>query len=989
MAREGVVFGLLFALLAYDAWDELAAASAASLRELGAFVTVVRRVAPAQSNCVTTDSGCAQSVRALLLQSDLPRIRASWVAFIAVCALLKLGLDLWASVNRDDSVREAPTNKVRRTRYRSLAAGTAYESIAFLMQPSNFLALVVGAVQWELANKRGLILIVVATLLYELGRMYAAHLLLAPGDLEQNATVVRLSSWQETRRAEELTLGERVSCTFAEKTPAQVRVLSIQALPGGEEPPCAYGDSKRTTGEDTSVSLAVGDVIPALVTLTLPDTAIVGEVTEFAPSRPAPKQERPSLPEKSLQLVNAFAICVISLQACMVAVSGTMRALSRAPNEENRFDASAFPLIVKEFFLHLAGGVLSEHSTIPSLRLLFLYSIYNVVVCAAFASLTVKRFTDLDQIDALDSVFLDKTGTITDTEMSVHAHREKEPDESTAKALQAVGFPPRALPCLLWLSNSETGCYTAEETRQVEGSLGRSTNGCWGTSVEEQHILKYWLVHGLQLIKNPVCGERGSDLRFAWEGTSYSVAVLARLPYVFGTGKLSVLRITGGGSTCVEIEVRQTGTSFLLEEFASAERVDHDQLSFLDEDAVLAERRRSMAVAYRLSVAAGEWSPWCVGGTFSFENAVRPSVPGLIRFLRDYRGVAPVLLTGDAREAAEEAGLKATLLSSTAVCGEVCYDEATERLVFPGLGQTCGADYVISGLSAQKALRSPSCLDDLLFLFTGCKCRCVVFRATAEAKADIVTFLEEGGKAVCHVGDAANDELAIQAASFGVCLHHGADTCKAHASVLCATPADLVDLMAAQGMAAMMNKGNRLLFKDVCFFCGLASSVVFIAVSSGDFELLSHSRSGKRVPVFPDAWTPLQWVLLSNCYYLSAIAYATGKARAGAREEDWVLALRCCRDLSVGLLLGGIYGQTVLNSFPPSEYGVLCVYLILGTTLTKHVAHCAGRRECLGQQHVSWHNASGVVRVLSLLDSIAARVLMWCAYWFASSLELE
>ena len=916
----------------------------------------------------------------------------------------------------------------------------------------------------------------------------------AANDESSNSILVRRADGDSIMhvRADQLVLGDNLHLKFGELTPATIEVTSVASE--GHQPTAGihgYVYDREGSGEDVSKPFASGAILSPLLELTRPEVTVEATVIQLSASEHSRQVRPPDFLTLPLLVCNIGAFIIVFALALTIATIATVHTISMA-SADNQQSALSLAELAKEFVLHLAAGAIAEHSTIPSMRMTLLYTVFLLILSVAFWRVTVTHYPAIDEIGRLQCATFDKTGTLTDHQiLVVHewypycGQAQSNTTTHAAKVAEAIGWSEKDFWMALTLANSESTVLPQEQHQHIQkqhqarppsgGAPAVDHDGVWGTSPEECEMLRYWLreEQGFVLKANPLRNELADD-QTAEEGfgvvkfgkvngdDNRQMNVLTRAQYQFQLGKLATVELIG--SQHVTVEVRQTGMSFLQTELTAQ---DHFFSRLTRSDP-----RRAIGLAFRVLSTDAHCSSslcsadWHLLGVYTFENPVRPGVASTLHFLRQ-RGVSVGMLTGDAQEAAEAiareteicpagqsiehlgensagepvllqcnaVGSPTTMMSPRSPMVSPGCNSSRERAIVPMDGkwlsdpaddallpdpavvavvEAAQREHFLEMLLAKQGRERTVAVEGRLLaqwasaadshirqqlreFLVHPKLNRVMYRASASVKQQVTALAHDvnpvdasaGATIVMHVGDAANDAAAIHESNVGVCLQHGASSSRAHAALIVSTPQDLIDVMATNGFADMLLIGGQRLLCDVCLVCGVAAGLVAVGLHALEFQLLVDETTGRRSFIFTDAWPQSHWMLFSNIYYISTIANSTGECRSDTRRSPASLAAFSCLVMCKGLFVGTLGGGIIAVS-TAERYGFVAIHLLIVVLLGKHSWHCCVRywrsqhasmvynTSGFGEQWLSEHADNFVCRVLSYLDTVMARVVL---YW--------
>merc|ERR1712139_573342 len=109
-----------------------------------------------------------------------------------------------------------------------------------------------------------------------------------------------------------------------------------------------------------------------------------------------------------------------------------------------------------------------------------------------------------------------------------------------------------------------------------------------------------------------------------------------------------------------------------------------------------------------------------------------------------------------------------------------------------------------------------------------------------------------------------------------------------------------------------------------------------------------------------------------------------GACQTESKRTPGNLAVLSCMLMGKGLLIGTLCGWIIQHWTVAESYGFAALHALMLICLVKHSWHCClrylqpERATAFGDQHLSEHSSSTLCRVLSFMDTLRFRVLV---YW--------
>jgi phosphoglycolate phosphatase-like HAD superfamily hydrolase len=842
-------------------------------------------------------------------------------------APLRVGLgiaslvSLWLIV--DALPRPRGPNALVLTRYRSLASLFLHETLAYVASIPNMVTFGIGVAQaystlhigdsgWPRGNVTNLV-VSVACWVWALWREYGVWRVARREERMWNSKLItRLHGGDESRQvlASVLRIGDMIELCGQEATPAEVRVIRVD---GPREASMAAHCNREDTGEGVSRIVGVGDRIPAHRTLTAPEIRVRVEVVGLVGRTPCKGGKVPMYLDRARGIADGVGIALILGMAVSVAAS----AMGGIGDVD-------MPFQLGDALRHMAAAAISANILIPSMKMSLLYNIYNLLLAILYDRVRIRNYRVIPELCDIRSVTFDKTGTLTEEGLSVSSsYPAPKSEELIMDLANRIGWKSEEVKLAIIFANNETRFGVNREL--------------WGTSPEEIEICRHEIPLELDLY-NPLQTSRQASrqtsiqarLQFRWDTESpmRSVDIVKRHPYRFGEGKQAEIRIGE-----ITLHVRQDGSSCI------ASSLDKETEEWLNE-IQRSDPQRSMTIAWHEGEDGREHA--CVA--YSFRNPLRPGVKETIEYFRKC-GQTAMILTGDGKEAAEW---------------------VAEQAGFPMEAISDPPVYTAAGSHLQKLS------DGELTTLLESPIPKVIYRAPRDLKGRMARLQSLMGVAL-YVGDAANDAVAIESASVGVCLRHGAAASLHGADVVIESPCDLVDILREGGYADRLVVGGGRLLSDVCWMGGLTAGCLVVGLHHHGFRYLESA------PLFLDAWDPLPMLFLSSFQYsISVIAYSASECGTHGR----ITASGCLMDHIGGLVLGVIMGwgirrYSIATAHP---YGGVILYWIDLAMLCRHSLPCISSRGGGFSRSPLPSNNRVLGGVLNLLDSLPFRIILYGIY---------
>jgi len=347
---------------------------------------------------------------------------------------------------------------------------------------------------------------------------------------------------------------------------------------------------KETSGEDVSAIFNLNDIIPPHRTLTRQNIEIKCKVIKLIDSIETQNKRNtgdtlPHYLNKAWIIGDIFAICLL----IFIGISSMAKA-----------HVNDYGNLLKHFIATIiAGNVL-----IPSMKLILLYNIFNLIMSISFYYININSYKSLAFVKTTKNILFDKTGTLTEENMFVNG---KTSVSKFGSEIFENNYSNEEIEFMFSMANN---CSNQDEI-------------VWGFSPEENEILKYWTERKFKLIFNPLT-KNSNVIIYQYQNKVREFKIIERKPYCFQYGKIATIEIDD-----VQITVRQHGTDFMDKTFSSKYR--------------------------SLSIAIEGIKEWIIVVNYTFENPLRSHVKETIEYLlKENFNVS--ILTGDGQEASENIG---------------------------------------------------------------------------------------------------------------------------------------------------------------------------------------------------------------------------------------------------------------------------------------------------------------------------------------------
>eukprot|EP00929_Paragymnodinium_shiwhaense_P100541 TRINITY_DN62941_c0_g1_i1.p1 TRINITY_DN62941_c0_g1~~TRINITY_DN62941_c0_g1_i1.p1 ORF type:complete len:1350 (-),score=282.67 TRINITY_DN62941_c0_g1_i1:188-4237(-) len=726
--------------------------------------------------------------------------------------------------------------------------------------------------------------------------------------------------------------------------------------------------------------------------------------------------------------------------------------------------SSAERLLITYFF----STVVQLNTVIPSMRWVVLFFMYIFLLEVARPKVQVQNWRALRGLEDRRILYSDKTGTLTEVELRVRRLRRADQAEAARAGGADLTATDRDLD---WLAVVLMACNDSQQRPRGPGG-GLIAGRRPGTSPEEIAIAHHLEdILGLMVCSNPL--RPGSTppsaatgcvvpaesaplvLRDAITGREVARAtVVSRSDFAPAVGfREATLRMAkpdlqGSAEASETWIIRQGGADIMAELAGRSQR--EAELAAEDKDRAL-----GWCVA-RLGTDGSRIGAWKYVLRTTFENPPRAASRPLVEHCHDAR-VAVRMLTGDAHVAALHIAKEIGILPEVSNLHDGCVCEyrpseapadfsyRLQRFLMDALGgsprpedapdaggSACTVGVAVPGALVRKQIEANDGSDAWL---ADERVSAVIYRTRAADKAFIVKRTEELGRARRHaaarrrdscicgsrvrksqeeegicmmMGDAANDAEAIALESVvGFSLQHGAAPCKLSADFVIEGPGALADVRTELHGCALV--GARWLLEDVCFLCGLVSSLTLCGVLVGGLVFLPHGflfddpfdarlmtlfssvlyapsacAAACRIGITSSFKTPVQTSASKKDSFLPLSPrslrskFVTGASATGG---DQLVATRAVLGLLTGVALGctlGFLGPVDdINRF--GRWILTCTSSVVSIRHTVAAFSCSGRTADLSAADKARAAAIGPP---SAMASVLARASKW---WFRAT----
>ena len=606
-------------------------------------------------------------------------------------------------------------------------------------------------------------------------------------------------------------------------------------------------------------------------------------------------------------ITDIFAVCLL----IMLSISISISAISYEGDPK---------LILK----HIIATTISGNTLIPSMKMILLYNIYNLILRIGFSTININRYQSLKDIENIQQIMFDKTGTLTEELMYVddkitHSNSYL----STIEKDKLIDWLEIEIEFAISIANSESSI---------------NNNQVWGTSPEENYILNYWKNNGFQLLFNPLSNQKILEFQYN-DGEIRKMEIVERNPYCFELGKLSKIKL----NNCIELTIRQHGNDFF------------------DEIYHMNDIRRIMSIAI-----LSNQNKWDVVTSYIFENPLRTNIKNIIDFL-DTKTIKSGILTGDGREAAEYIG------KCIGYSLDNIFRLDKNNMILLETNIMIKTISISGDIIHYYLAHNPEFLTQLL---NSKKYNKILYRVPNHLKQQIVKLIPK----TLYIGDASNDALALKDSYIGVCLSHGADICKLNSDIIMDEPKYVLDIIKQNGYKDMIIIGGQKLLQDICWFGGLVSGFLLTGIHINKFQFLQNSI------LYQDTWDTLTMIFISSFQYsFSVISYSSSNCIPN-KITDTRLSIYSITNIIGGLLFGLFISWCLktLNIF--SRIDLVLLHSINLIMLIRHSWHCITSKQqrtydgLFGNQH-SGYNKSIIIFIMNILDSIPFRIVLYCIFF--------
>lgn len=850
------------------------------------------------------------------------------------------------------------SNKYNTKKYSNLFFLLLYETIRYITQLPNLITLMVGIIQAIYASKFNNVIVTIACWTFAVINELMKYLNAKRSDKLINdypvkhykKNLVDTVSEINKIRAAKVKINDEVLLIHNDKTPSFIQITDIKynneekklSLDQIKDFDIGFYDDKESTGEEISKSFAVGDIIPPHRIMCRPDIDINGKIVKYV--EPVTFEHQTTTPiflNNVRFLIDLYAITLLMLISLFITASASAH---ESPDYR-----------LSNILKHILATAIAGNVLIPSMRMTLLYNVYNLILSVSFISIKINSYDSFTNLENIKSVIFDKTGTITEEHLMIHNHYLYE-HHPLIKNLSKKGWTNEEIAFAVAISNSESNILDSGKA--------------WGTSPEENKILEYWFKEKkVNLIFNPIKSSGHIIFQFP-DCKERKILIKSRHPYNFDLGKISSVIFMGNQiGDNIELIIRQHGTSRFIGDHYMKHSNSTEMLQSIQSDddvtydwafqVVKNDKRRSMSIAIGNNEDILKWD---ILSVYTFDNPLRPKVREVINFFRDNH-LPCSILTGDSRETAEDIAKNSGFPENIVVIKNE--DHLKEAL---GQAQNHKISISIEGSLLSNILNETENLAELLLnnrnIFK------IIYKASKNVKEHVVTNTNH----CLYVGDAKNDELAIKNSYIGVCLSHGAETCRLYADICIKQPLDLIDLITTNGYKDMLLTGGQKIFKDVCFIGGLICGCLVVGIHLNQFEFLNHSL------LYKDVWNPIPMMMISTVQYTtSVIGYASSNCSKKNRSSSTMLTLLAVINNLFGLVVGITISWFIKNYLSIFNFEYIILHVINLVILIKHSFHCIKNENNFGNQFIS--NSNKVVGfTMNIIDSISVRVLLYIVY---------
>lgn len=588
-----------------------------------------------------------------------------------------------------------------------------------------------------------------------------------------NSNIVYSITNKNKIRSDLLELNEIIKLNYSDITPCTVEVLNIEYINTDEydnnitiDYDLGYYNNKESTGENISKSFKIGDIIPFHRELTRPNICITAKIKSLIDTKDIKRKrsKNESLPrflDTSWLHLDFFSFIIL------IIISVSISASAYAHNQE--------PV---EIIKHIIATIISGNMIIPSMKMILLYNIYNLILRISFKSIIINRYNALEKMDNVQQVIFDKTGTLTQEIMFVATTITN--NNNIIQQYNINNWNILEIEFAITMANSESNI---------------NSSSVWGTSPEENYILDYWIQKGFKLIFNPL--SNFNELQFQlYDGPIRRITIIERLPYTFENGKIAKIKLND-----FYLTIRQHGNDF----FDSTYHIN--------------DKRRIISIAVNID------DHWSVITNYIFENPLRENIIDTIQFLGKMN-IKSSILTGDGREAAENIAKNIGFsLDDLLRLDKYNSQDINDNI----LTISINGDILEYYINNHK--------DYIIKLLCSKKYNKILYRIPNYLKQIVISLIPK----TIYMGDASNDALALKEAYIGICLSHGANICKLNSDIIIDEPKYILDILKTNGYKDMLVIGGQRLLKDVCWFGGLCIGSLLICIHINKFKFLNNS----------------------------------------------------------------------------------------------------------------------------------------------------
>jgi hypothetical protein len=866
------------------------------------------------------------------------------------------------------------SNKYDTKKYNNIILLFLYESLKYISQMPNLITLFIGIIQSIYVKKFINIIVTIACWSFSISNEFIKFYNSQKTDEIINNN--KITKDKTKIRADKLNLEDNIILNYNDISPSFVKITDVKCNNDNfmeeekRDHDIGFYDDKDSTGEDISKSFTIGDTIPPHRAITRPDIEISGKIIKYV--EPISYKQfnhqitTPLFLNNVRFFIDLYAIIMLLFISLCVSASANM----------NNYDLK---MIFKHFFATMiAGNIL-----IPSMRMTLLYNVYNLILSISFSSIKINSYDSFTKLEDIKSVVFDKTGTITEEHLEVHQHYANE-NNTIFKKLEFLKWNPDEILFALTIANSESNIVNVTSNEE-------ENNKFWGTSPEENKILEYWFkTKKVNLLFNPI--KSPGKLRFQFPDLPERQLIIKhRYSYNFETGKIAVINFKNFQTNSdINLIVRQHGTSRFLDNMKINKQSSSDFLhslcsgTTLDEPCDLSldwanritkdDKRRSMAIAISIneydtsdnSTEQNCVSSWDISSIYTFENPLREKMCDVINFFKN-KHIPCSILTGDGQETSEDIAKKAGFPDNLFnIKNEENMKSYLEMAKNHKISVSIEAKTLSNMINNTENLAESFLNNKNIFK--------IIYKASKNIKEQVVLNTNK----CLYVGDAKNDELAIQKAYVGVCLSHGAELCRLYSSINIKQPLDLIDILNYNGYKDMLLIGGQKILKDVCFLGGLICGCLVVGIHLNQFEFLNQSL------LYKDVWDPLPMLMISSILYTSSVVgHASSNCYNSSKNKDSeiLLAIYSILNNIIGFMIGTFIAWFIKNYLLFLHFDSIILHVITAIILLKHSIHCLGTERMFGTQLIS--NSNKIIGfTMNIMDSIPFRMLLYFLFSF-------